>query len=124
IRRSQIISKYFLTGVTPAFYKGVSPLHAADIVSDEFRLHGVCGFTENEVRAIIGHYLRKDEQAIEPILRSMRRLYGGYFFAKFGYDESALLYNPHLVFHYLNQLDQEGLVTDPEESTTIYSTRI
>src|SRR5947209_13015322 len=123
-----VISKYFLTGVTPAFRAGISPLHGTAIVSDRASLHGICGFTENEVRAVVRHYLRKDEQVAEPIVHSMRRLYGGYYFARSRYDESnpdpALLYNPHLVFHYLSNFRTEGFVVKPEESTAVHSTTI
>ncbi|KAF9343232.1 hypothetical protein BGX26_006060, partial [Mortierella sp. AD094] len=123
-----VISKYFLTGVTPAFRAGISPLTATTIVSHKRSLHGICGFTENEVKAIVKHYLGKDDQDAEPIVHSMRRLYNGYFFAMSGYDEynsdPALLYNPHLVFHYLSNFQSEGFVAKPEESTAVHSTAI
>ncbi|KAF9368773.1 hypothetical protein BGX21_006350, partial [Mortierella sp. AD011] len=122
------ISKYFLTGVTPAFRAGISPLTATTIVSHNRSLHGICGFTDNEVKAIVKHYLGKDDQDAEPIVHSMRRLYNGYFFAMSGYDDynsdPALLYNPHLVFHYLSDLRSEGFVAKPEESTAVHSTTI
>ncbi|KAF9150525.1 hypothetical protein BGX20_005656 [Mortierella sp. AD010] len=122
------ISKYFLTGVTPAFRAGISPLTATTIVSHNRSLHGICGFTDNEVKAIVKHYLGKGDQDAEPIVHSMRRLYNGYFFAMSGYDDynsdPALLYNPHLVFHYLSDLRSEGFVAKPEESTAVHSTTI
>ena len=48
-----VISKYFVTGVTPAFCSGVSPLHEAQIVSDMPELCGMCGFTEEEVQTLV-----------------------------------------------------------------------
>src|SRR3954463_16184756 len=48
--RNAIISKYFLTGVTPAFRAAISPLAEAIIVSGRRKLHGICGFTEDEVK--------------------------------------------------------------------------
>ncbi|KAF8949039.1 hypothetical protein BGZ52_006237, partial [Haplosporangium bisporale] len=123
-----IISKYFLTGVTPAFRAGISPLTATAIVSNNRSLHGICGFTESEVKAIVKHYLRMNDQEAEPLLHSIRRLYNGYCFAMSGYDESSsplpLVYNPHLVFHYLSNFQSEGFVAKPEESTAVHSTTI
>ncbi|GBC04794.1 hypothetical protein RclHR1_05880007 [Rhizophagus clarus] len=123
-----IIGKYFLTGVTPAFRAGISPLAEAVIVSDEVSLHGICGFTESEVKTIVQHYLSKDEQEAGPIIHTMQKLYNGYFFASSGYNESnpqpPLLYNHHIVFHYIRKFSSHGLVAKPEESTAVYSTTI
>lgn len=123
-----IISKYFLTGVTPAFRAGISPLTATAIVSNNRSLHGICGFSESEVKAIVKHYLRMNDQEAEPLLHSIRRLYNGYCFAMSGYDESSpplpLVYNPHLVLHYLSNFQNEGFVANPEESIAVHSTTI
>ncbi|KAG0007446.1 hypothetical protein BGZ81_004865, partial [Podila clonocystis] len=44
------------------------------------------------------------------------------------YDESSsplsLVYNPHLVLHYLSNFQSEGFVAKPEESTAVHSTTI
>ncbi|KAF9095631.1 hypothetical protein BGX27_001247 [Mortierella sp. AM989] len=122
-----VISKYFLTGVTPAFRAGVSPLIASSIVSNNRRFHGACGFTENEVKAIVTHYLRKNEQDVDPLVCAMRKLYNGYCFAASSDAESQspeLVYNPHLAFHYLSNFQTEGFVAKPEESTAVHSTTI
>ncbi|KAG0074343.1 hypothetical protein BGZ92_003433, partial [Podila epicladia] len=123
-----IISKYFLTGVTPAFRAGISPLTATAIVSNNRSLHGICGFSESEVKAIVKHYLRMNDQEAEPLLHSIRRLYNGYCFAMTGYDESSsplpLVYNPHLVLHYLSNFQSEEFVAKPEESTAVHATTI
>lgn len=123
-----VIRKYFLTGVLPAFRAGISPLAEAVIVSDEADLHGICGFTENEVKTIVQHYFSMDEQEAEPIIHNMQKLYNGYFFADSGYNKSnpqpPLLYNPHLVFYYIRKFSSYGLVTKPEESTAVHSTTI
>lgn len=123
-----IISKYFLTGVTPAFRAGISPLTATAIVSNNRSLHGICGFSGSEVKAIVKHYLHMNDQEAEPLLHSIRRLYNGYCFAMSGYAESSsplpLVYNPHLVLHYLSNFQSEGFVAKPEESTAVHSTSI
>ena len=122
------ISKYFLTGVLPAFRAGISPLAETVIVSDELGLHGVCGFTGSEVKIIVQHYLDKTEQEVEHVSHTMKKLYNGYFFSGSGYDESnpqpPLIYNPHMVFHYVRKFDVNGAVTAPEESTAVHSTAI
>lgn len=123
-----IISKYFLTGVTPAFRSRISPLAEVVIVSGRRELHGICGFTGDEVKTIVQHYLRKDENDAEPIINSLRTLYNGYFFASSEYDEfdpqPPLLYNPHLVFNYIHEFNSHGVVANPEKSTTVRSTTI
>src|SRR4051812_30668801 len=63
---NMIISKYLLTGITPAFHAEISPLAEAIMVSDEPKLYGICGFTESEVKTTIQHYLNKDEHEADP----------------------------------------------------------
>jgi len=127
-RSGVVIEKYFLTGVTPAFRAGISPLTATSIVSHIRGLHGICGFTEEEVKALTKHYLAKDDQAVVPILHALKRLYNGYCFWTSGGDESEMdqtrLYSPHLVFHYLSNFKTEGFVAKPEESTAVHTTTI
>jgi len=118
-----IISKYFLTGVTPAFRSGISPLHETGIVSGRPELHGICGFTESEVKIIVQHYLCVDEQMAEPMVHAMRRMYNGYFFSNFDYNKSDLLYNPHQVLNYLDEHRNHG-VSRHDESTPVHSTAI
>ena len=60
-----VSSKYFITGVLPAFRRGMSPLQDARLVSNNLELHGICGFTEDEVRTIVRHYLRQDGKELD-----------------------------------------------------------
>ncbi|KAI1315836.1 hypothetical protein EDD11_000271 [Mortierella claussenii] len=123
-----VISKYFLTGVTPAFRADISPLAAAAVISNKRSLQGICGFSENEVTVIVKHYLHMNDQEAEPLLHSIRRLYNGYCFALTGHDESSspfpFVYNPHLVLHYLSSFQSKGFVANPEESIAVPSTAI
>jgi len=123
-----IIGKYFLTGVTPAFRAGISPLAGASLVSGRGELHGMCGFTEDEVKTIVQYYLHKDDQETDRIVHTMRRLYNGYYFANTCYNvskpQSSLLYNPHQVFHYINEQNSHGHIATHEESTAVHSTTI
>ncbi|KAI8345922.1 hypothetical protein B0O80DRAFT_471260 [Mortierella sp. GBAus27b] len=122
-----VIDKYFLTGVIPAFRGGISPLTATTIVSHHAKLHGICGFTDEEVKALTKHYLGMDDQAVTPIVHVMKRLYNGYCFMissdEAGMDQTRL-YNPHLVFHYLSNYRNDGFVAKPEESAAVHTTTI
>ncbi|CAG8624963.1 2382_t:CDS:2, partial [Racocetra fulgida] len=126
--RGSVISKYFVTGVTPAFRNGMSPLHETEIVSGDPELHGVCGFTEEEVTTIVRHYLRTDKEETDKIINSMRKLYNGYYFVNTAYDKSdpqpPPLYNPQFVFHYIRTLESTGVVTTPNVYTAVRSTHI
>ncbi|CAG8752422.1 21575_t:CDS:2, partial [Dentiscutata erythropus] len=110
--RGAVISKYFVTGVTPAFRSSMSPLHETVIVSGNPELHGICGFTNEEVTTLVRHYLSKDEQETNKIVNSMRKLYNGYCFGNTAYDKSdpqlPLLYNPQSVFHYIRTFERSG----------------
>ncbi|RUS34283.1 hypothetical protein BC938DRAFT_481471 [Jimgerdemannia flammicorona] len=120
-----IISKFFVTGVTPAFREGISPLQETDIISGRHELHGICGFTEDEVSVLVQCYLRKDEKDAEPIVDTMRRLYNGYHFANSAGDMNTPgLYNPQLVFHFLRELASHGSVSKPNEATVVHSMHI
>ena len=47
------VDKYWITGVLPAFRDGISPLSAMDIISFDKQYNSLCGFTENDVKAIV-----------------------------------------------------------------------
>src|SRR5439155_25218308 len=66
-----IIQKYFLTGVLSAVRAGVSPLLEVIPVSTEHQLHGICGFTETEVKAVVKQYLQKSELETDSIVMAM-----------------------------------------------------
>ena len=94
------ISKYFVTGVIPAFHSGVSALLDATIISHYPKMHGACGFTEDEVKTIVQHYLHICEEDAKPIVDLMRKLYNGYCFCEnISGTQPALLYNPHSPRH-------------------------
>jgi len=133
------VSKYFLTGVLPAFRSGMSPLTAANIISGSPEYHGICGFTEKQVQTITRAYLHqgsgvpnsKDsgsqdqsslEQDISGICWAMKRYYNGYSFATSGDEER--LYNPLLVHFYLSTIKQGGVVANPEESPAVHTVNL
>ncbi|RUS17701.1 hypothetical protein BC937DRAFT_89601 [Endogone sp. FLAS-F59071] len=123
-----VTNKCFLTGVTPAYRSGASPLLDAHIISEDSNLHDICGFTESEVKTIIKRCLRKDELEVDTILFEMRRLCNGYHFADFNnniWDSIPHpLYNPALVFHYIRKFSINGFISTLQESTSIHSPHI
>jgi Predicted AAA-ATPase len=97
---SKSVAKYWLTGVLPAFRDGISPLTAVKDISLNQRYHSLCGFTQEDVDAIVKLALPKDKQAGN--LRSLKHRYNGYRFspALSGF-KNPTLYNPQLVFAHL-----------------------
>ena len=118
------ISKYFVIGVMPAFRGGISLLHEAQLVSEDQKLHGICGFTEADIRTLIRHYLRKDGEILDQIADTMRRLYNGYYFASESEGELSTLYNPQLVFHYIHKFESCGTVRSPDEYSPLHSSHV
>lgn len=51
------ISKYFLTGVLPAFRSGMCPLTATAMVLESPKFHGICGLTDPRVEFLVKNYL-------------------------------------------------------------------
>jgi Predicted AAA-ATPase len=116
-----VISKLFVTGVTPAFRAGISPLITCFDISNGREFHGMCGFSEEETRTMIRCYLDCDTETTDVIIDSMRRLYNGYCFVDNGFPS---LYNPQLVFHYLRTHKSHGFVSQPAEPSAVNSTHI
>ena len=42
------ISKYFLTGVLPAFRSGMGPLTGTTVISESSKFHGICELTDRQ----------------------------------------------------------------------------
>lgn len=119
------ISKLFLTGVLPAFRSGISPLNATEIISTRVSFHGICGFTDEEVRIITKHYMALEDQSQDllQICWIMKKYYNGYYFADSDKD-LELLYCPELVHYYLKTYKDNGLVARPELSKAVHNTKI
>jgi len=90
-------AKYWLTGVLPAFRDGISPL--TDI-SLQQRYHSLCGFTQEDVDAIVKRALSEDKRT--DTLHSLKYRHNGYRFSPTSSgSENPTLYNPQLVFVHL-----------------------
>ena len=117
-----VISKLFVTGVTPAFHGGISSFLVADDISNRRDLHGMCGFTQTEVTAMVEEYLERDILETSDIVERMRRLYNGYRFCSD--DTLDTLYNPQMVFHFLQAYRSCNAVMKPSEVSSITSSRL
>jgi hypothetical protein len=94
------VAKYWLTGVLPAFRDGFSPLTATRVISFDKRYQSLCGFTQEDVNAIVTRALPESERA--STLNSLKRWYNGYMFSPtLSGSENSTLYNPQLLFVHL-----------------------
>jgi len=133
------VSKYFLTGVLPAFRSGMSPLTATNIISESPKYHGICGFTEKQVETITRAYLdqgsgdpnskdsgSQDQSSLEQVISgacwAMKRYYNGYSFTTLGNEER--LYNPLLVHYYLSMIKEGEVVANPEQSPAVHAVNL
>lgn len=115
---TNIILKYWITGVLPVFRDGISPLAATEILSYNAEYHGLCGLTDSEVQTIARTFLspRLESQAVEDAVETLRKWYNGYLFSP---PQSGArldtLYNPQLVFTHLQALaDRNDLYPEDE----------
>jgi len=101
-----IVVKYWLTGVLPAFRDGLSPLTAARVISGVREFHGLCGLTGAEVQTVAEAYLSRSlgPQELTEALHEVRQWYNGYRFCKTKTHPIDPLYNPQLVFTHLRGL--------------------
>lgn len=122
-----VIQNYWLTGVLPVFRDSFGPLIATTIISTLPQYHGVCGFTEDEVRSITTAYLGSTFSGddLAQVMRSMRSWYNGYRFCPPGYGPSPpVLYNPQLLFAHLRALRNVGSVSPEDEANVTYSANV
>ena len=94
------ISKYFLTGVLPAFRSGMSPLTATPMTSESPEFQGICGLTDQQVKLLAKTFLGLDDSnpALDSICWTMKKYYNGYYFANSSDHGLELRYNPELVY--------------------------
>jgi hypothetical protein len=101
---SDVIQKYWLTGVLPVFRDAISPLSATYIILRLPQYNGCCGLTEDEVQTITTNYLASthSDDNIAKEVQEIKLWYGGYSFYPSGYaSSSSTLYDPRLVFAHL-----------------------
>lgn len=109
-----VVTKYWLTGVLPAFREGISPLTATNNISNWPQYHGLCGLTDAEVLAITTKYLGSDSAA-DKALPILRNWYNGYQFCPSSPDTIIkTLYNPQLLFTHLGGM-RGGRRAEPKD---------
>ena len=105
---------------------GVSPVTMDDLTSgyniatsitmdDQFNM--MLGFSEDEVRQIIGYYRGAGliDRTEDEIVEAMRPWYDNYCFAKASLHRDPKMFNSDMVLYYLNSLVDTG--EEPEEMT-------
>ena len=114
-----IVAKYWITGVLPAFRDGISPLLAVKTLSMSPRFHGICGFTHAEVRTIAETYLSPSLQSheISAVMHELQQWHNGHRFCE---DAIEPLYNPQLVFTRLTHLAMEEVQKPRDELEAIH----
>ncbi|PVG00405.1 DUF1703-domain-containing protein [Serendipita vermifera] len=105
-----IVQKYWLTGVLPAFRDGITPLTATHIISRDPEYHGLCGLTDTEVETIAQAYLGSEytPETLEKVMTVLREWYNGYQFCPSNDIKLERLYNPQLVFTHLRDMKNKG----------------
>jgi hypothetical protein len=114
-----VVQKYWLTGVLPAFRDGISPLAATSVISKLPQYHGLCGLTHDEVDAIARTFLghTHEPNGILARVSNMKNWYNGYIFCPYagGHPKMDRLFNPQLVFTHLRALSQKVHWLSPDK---------
>ena len=123
------VAKYWVTGVLPAFRDGISPLLATRVISFDKEYHSICGFTQEDVSAIVKRAL--PETDVTPTLHYLKYWYNGYKFSFPGYPrdpedpEDPTLYNPQHVFvHLRNAINGVELPSYAIEANAVHTTAV
>jgi hypothetical protein len=115
-----IVRKYWLTGVLPAFRDGISPLTATRIISFDERYKSLCGFTQEDVNAILTRALPENQRA--SVLDSLKHWYNGYTFSPIpSGSEKSTLYNPQQVFIHLGNVISGSSLSCIDEANAVHT---
>jgi len=91
------VGRIFVTGVSPLTLDGLtSGFNIASNISSEEIYHGILGFYEKEVKAIL-QTVGVPPHELPNVLTNVRFLYDGYRFSPFGEEP---LYNPNMVLYF------------------------
>jgi Predicted AAA-ATPase len=119
------VSKFFVTGVLPAFHEGIKPLLANPTISGRVLFRGACGLTKYQAWKIASIFLRRFGPGswVRKVCRTMKYYYYGYYFAEnSGFEEH--LYNPHDVNDYLYGYEEGGRVHVPGQARSVHLERV
>jgi len=121
------VAKYWLTGVLPAFCDGISPLTATQVISFDKQYQSLCGFTQEDVDAIVTRAMRRFSESERNItLTSLKYWYNGYKFNRSSSgSETPIVYNPQLVFVHLQMImSRSTRMPHVEEANAIHSATV
>jgi len=114
-----VVVKYWLTGVLPAFRDDASPLAATINLSTEPRFHGLCGFTDAEVQIIAQTYISSSPELqsydIDAVMHRLRQWHNGHRFCRKSDVPIDPLYNPQYVFLHLQGLSDSKSIESRED---------
>lgn len=101
----QGLERVFMTGVSPVLVNDItSGFNIVKNITLDDDVHAMCGFTEAEVRDMLDHVAAVCELSpahTDEAMMMMRTFYNGY---RFSMDEDVRLYNPILIFYFLDTL--------------------
>jgi hypothetical protein len=118
------VKKYWITGVLPAFRNDISPLIALEMLSLDEKYQSLCGFTQEDVDAIVTRTVPKDHR--DSTLQSLKRWFNGYQFSPtLPGSKNIHLYNPQLVFGHLRKFVPGSPPPSPiDEANTVHSAAV
>ena len=101
---SDAVGRTFITGVTSVSLDSfTSGFNIAYNISSDPRFASMFGFTENELKDLIPQVLdlKRYGHGVDEVFARMKELYQGY---RFSLDSEEIVFNPSMVFHYLDGL--------------------
>jgi len=105
--------RIFMTGVAPVTLADLtSGFNIATNVSFDKNLNDIVGFSEKDVREMVGYYNEAGliEMDTDEIIEDMRPWYDGYCFSRLRLDDpDSRMYNPNMVLSYISNLIRNGL---------------
>ena len=125
---TNIIVKYWLTGVLPAFRDGISPLTATTILSTQPKFHGLCGFMHAEVQIIAQTYISSSPELqsydIDAVMHTLWQWHSGYCFCGKSHTPIASVYNPQYVFLHLQGLSDSKSIEPHKEIEAPHTNKV
>ena len=98
------IARLFITGVSPVTMDDVtSGFNIGHNISHQYHINACCGFTLDEVKAMLDYYLREGGLRVERnlALTVLQKWAGGYRFSE---DADEDVYNSDMVLYLINQI--------------------
>jgi hypothetical protein len=99
-----LLSRLFITGVSPVVMSDItSGMNICDNIYLDKAFNALCGFTEAETQNMVDQAIQHcgpDSSQYDHLMEMMKTWYNGYIFSP---ESTIRVYNPTLVFYFLNQ---------------------